>query len=201
QRVGYLSAEKRRHGGSSEVDDEIRELGERYGIPTEFSSYLVVEPGMDPRRRGALNAPPALQLQGVVTTGAATAPSAREDAKRFEAARASADQRSATTLSAADEASDLSANKESLRRAGNRLFTVRDSVWTDAGLKDSMERVKVRPYSSAYFRLLETFPELREAFALGDKVIVAGRSVAIEISPSGAESLSESELRSLQSRW
>ena len=58
QRIGYLSAEKRRHGGSSEVDDEIRQLGEQYGIPTEFSSYLVVEPGMDPRRlQGRLRPP------------------------------------------------------------------------------------------------------------------------------------------------
>ena len=46
QRVGYLSAEKRKNGGSREIDDEIRDLGERFGIPTEFSSYLVVEPGM-----------------------------------------------------------------------------------------------------------------------------------------------------------
>ncbi len=43
QRVGYLSAEKRNNGGSSEIDDEIRSLGERYGIPTEFTSYLVTE--------------------------------------------------------------------------------------------------------------------------------------------------------------
>ncbi len=43
QRVGYLSAEKRKNGGSSEIDDEIRALGERYGIPTEFTSYLVTE--------------------------------------------------------------------------------------------------------------------------------------------------------------
>ena len=44
QRVGFLSAEKRRNGGAREVDEEIRMLGERYGIPTEFTSYLVVEP-------------------------------------------------------------------------------------------------------------------------------------------------------------
>jgi hypothetical protein len=202
QRVGYLSAEKRRHGGSSEVDDEIRELGERYGIPTEFSSYLVLEPGMDPRRRqGALNAPgaPTTRLEGVVT-GAATAPSARAKAT-FESARVSANQRAVTTLSAADEASGVSAKKEGLRRGGNRLFAMRDSVWTDTGLKDSMERVKVRAYSSGYFRLLELLPELREPFALGDRVIVAGRSIAVEISPAGTESLSESELRNLQSRW
>ncbi|HYN81250.1 MAG TPA: VIT domain-containing protein, partial [Gemmatimonadaceae bacterium] len=136
QRVGYLSAEKRRHGGSSEVDNEIRELGERYGIPTEFSSYLVLEPGMDPRRRqNAANAPPVLQgrLQELTISGAAaaaaTAPAEAAKAK-FESARASADQRAATTLSAADEASGVSRDKEGLRRAGNRLFVMRDSVWT-----------------------------------------------------------------------
>ena len=78
---------------------------------------------------------------------------------------------------------------------------MRDSVWTDTGLKDSMQRVKVRAYSAAWFRLVELLPELREAFALGDQVIVAGRSVAVEITPTGVESLSESELRSLQSKW
>ena len=44
QRIGYLSAERRRHGGNIELDGEIRALGERYGIPTEFTSYLVQEP-------------------------------------------------------------------------------------------------------------------------------------------------------------
>ena len=202
QRVGYLSAEKRRHGGSTEVDDEIRELGERYGIPTEFSSYLVLEPGMDPRRRqNAANAPTALQsrLEAVTVTGAVAGAAAAKST--FESARASADQRAATTLSAADEASGVSRDKEGLRRAGNRLFVMRDSVWTDTSLKDSMQRIKVRAYSAAWFRLVELLPELREAFALGDRVIVAGRSIAVEISPTGVESLSESELRSLQSKW
>jgi Ca-activated chloride channel family protein len=202
QRVGYLSAEKRHNGGSSEVDDEIRELGERYGIPTEFSSYLVVEPGVDVRRRTgmALNAPgaPGLRLNEVVVTGAAVAGA---NAKSFEAARASAAQRSATTLSAADAASGLSSGGGELRRSGNRLFVLRDSVWTDTGLKDSMKRVKVRPYSAAYFRILELLPELREPLALGDRVIVAGRSIAIEIVAAGAESLSCGKLQELQSKW
>ena len=50
QRVGYLSAEKRKNGGSREIDDEIRQLGEKYAIPTEFTSYLVLEPGMPQMR-------------------------------------------------------------------------------------------------------------------------------------------------------
>jgi hypothetical protein len=194
QRIGYLSAEKRRNGGSSEVDDEIRQLGEQYGIPTEFSSYLVLEPGMDPRRqRGDVN-----MLQSAVA-GAAAPPSA--NAKTFEGARKSAEQRAAMSISAVDEASGLAKDDKSVRREGNRLFTLRDSVWTDTGLKDSMERVKVRAYSAAYFRIIELLPELREPLALGDRVIIAGRSIAIEIAPSGVETLTEGELRDLQSKW
>jgi Ca-activated chloride channel homolog len=195
QRIGYLSAEKRRNGGSSEVDDEIRQLGEQYGIPTEFSSYLVLEPGMDPRRLGGVS----MQLNEVIVTGAAAAPSA--NAKSFEAARASAAQRSATSLSAVDEAAGLAKDDKSVRREGNRLFALRDSVWIDTGFKDSMQRVKVRAYSAAYFRILELLPELREPLALGDRVIVAGRSIAVEIVPTGAETLTDRELSEVQSKW
>jgi hypothetical protein len=56
QRVGFLSAEKRRNGGEREVDEEIRMLGERYGIPTEFTSYLVVEPRLGHADRSGLAA-------------------------------------------------------------------------------------------------------------------------------------------------
>ncbi|MEP6904947.1 MAG: VIT domain-containing protein [Gemmatimonadales bacterium] len=201
QRVGYLSAEKRRNGGSTEVDDEIRQLGERYGIPTEFSSYLVLEPGMNPRRGigAAMNAP-GMQLGQVVVTGAATAAKSSNDV-RFEAARASAAQRSATTLSAADAASAVIDAGGEARRSGNRLFVLRDSVWTDTSLKDSTTRLKIRPYSAAYFKILELLPELREPFALGERIIVAGRLISIEITPKGAESLSDADLRSLQAKW
>ena len=198
QRIGYLSAEKRRNGGSNEVDDEIKQLGEQYGIPTEFSSYLVVEPGMQPRRLG--NSPAhldALVVTGVA--GAAAPPSA--NATRFEAARKAAEQRAAMSVSAVDEAAALSKDDKSIRREGNRLFVLRDSVWTDTSLKDSVHRVKVRAYSAAYFRILDLLPELREPFALGDKVIVAGRLIAVEITPTGAESLTDREISDLKSKW
>jgi len=142
-----------------------------------------------------------MQLSEVVVSGVATAAPPSANAKSFEAARASAAQRSATSLSAADLAMGLSTRDGAIRRSGNKLFALRDSVWTDTGLKDSMRRVKVRAYSAAYFKILELLPELREPLALGDKVVVASRSIAIEIAPTGAESLSDADLRDLQSRW
>jgi Ca-activated chloride channel family protein len=112
QRVGYLSAEKRRHGGSSEVNDEIRQLGEQYGIPTEFSSYLVLEPGMDPRRRVG-----DMQLNAVVTGAAGAAPPPPSAPMVFEEARKAAAQRAVTTLSDVD-AMDAGRRDASVQRAG-----------------------------------------------------------------------------------
>ena len=195
QRVGYLSAEKRKHGGSREVDDEIRELGERYGIPTEFSSYLVVEPGMNQRR--AMGAG-GMQLNGVVTTGAAAAPAPA--AVQFEAAKSAAAQRSATSVAAADAAVGMR-DDANLRRAGNVTLVLRDSVWTDVRYKKSGTVLQVKPFSDAYFKLLEMMPDLREPFSVGERVIVSGRSMAIELTPSGEERLTDRDLALLRDRW
>ena len=198
-RVGYLSAERARHGRSTEIDDEIRELGERYGIPTEFSSYLVLEPGMR-RDRGPIGAQP-MRLNEVVTgtvAGAAPAPSVQS----FERARMSAVQREAKTL--ADTDMDVSSKKEVRRRAGEHLFKLQDGVWSDTQLPvnaTGMRQVSVRPYSAAYFKLLDLLPVLREPFALGDRVRVAGRRVSIEVTENGVETLSDHELQSIRADW
>ena len=48
---------------------------------------------------------------------------------------------------------------------------------------------------------MDAIPELKEVFALGDKIVVTGKDVAIEIGSTGAESLSDSELKRIQSGW
>src|SRR5438105_7371719 len=197
QRIGYLSAEKRKNGGSKEIDDEIRDLGERFGIPTEFSSYLVVEQGMN-RRRVLGSAGGGVQMNGVVTTGAA--PASAPAAVEFEAAKAAAAQRSVTNMSAADAVTGVAAGAN-VQRAGNATFVLRDSIWTDVRYKNSGPMLRVKPFSDAYFRVLELEPELREPFSVGDRVIVAGRSMAIELTAAGVERLSDRDLAMLRDRW
>jgi hypothetical protein len=200
QRVGYLSAEKRKHGGSQEIDNEIRDLGERFGIPTEFSSYLVVEPGMNHQRAVGFG---GTQLNGVVTTGAAT-PSASPTAQ-FEAAKSAAAQRSATSLSAADAAVGMgdsgSGRRDNVTRAGNVTFVLRDSVWTDVRYKQTGTVLRVKPFSDAYFKLIELVPELREPFSVGERVIVSGRSMAIELTQLGVDRLADRDLTLIRDRW
>jgi Ca-activated chloride channel homolog len=201
QRVGYLSAEKRKHGGSQEIDDEIRDLGERFGIPTEFSSYLVVEPGMNRQRvMGASG----MQLNAVVTTSVGAL--ARSAPAQFEAAKQAAARRSVTNLSAADSAAGFGgyasiARGATVTRAGNVTFVLRDSVWTDVRYKNSGTVLRVKPFSDAYFKLIEMVPDLREAFSVGERVIVAGRSMAIELTPSGEDRLTDRDMALIRNSW
>jgi Ca-activated chloride channel family protein len=199
QRVGYLSAEKRKHGGSQEIDDEIRDLGERFGIPTEFSSYLVVEPGMNRPSRRDIGAG-GVQLNSVVTTGVASA--SAPAAVQFEAAKTAAAQRSVTSLSMADEA-DFSGARQgaNVTRVGNVTFVLRDSVWTDVRYQRTGTVLRVKPFSDAYFKLVEMVPDLREAFSVGERVIVAGHSMAIELTPTGKESLTDRDVTLVRDRW
>lgn len=176
QRIGFLSAQKRRDGGSSEIDDEIKSLGERYGIPTEFTSYLVTEPRV---------------------VGWNQAPAPRD--LRFEQAKIAAAQRIATTAAALDSMSI--GNNSSTRRVDTRTFILRDGVWCDARYQPKMERVVIKPFTKAYFDVLDAIPELRGAFALASRVIVAGRTRAIALADDGLSELPLSTLASLAREW
>jgi Ca-activated chloride channel family protein len=201
QRVGYLSAEKRKHGGSQEINDEIRDLGDRFGIPTEFSSYLVVEPGMNQQR--LMGRVGSVQLNSVVVTGVGTTRTAAPTAApagQFEAAKSAAAQRSATSMAAADSAAGV-LNDANVRRAGNVTFVLRESTWTDVRYKASGAVLKVKPFSEAYFKLLELQPDLRDPFSVGERVIVAGRQMAIELTPDGEDRLTDRDMAMLRDRW
>ncbi len=210
QRVGWLSAERRKHGGSSEVDSELRELGERWGIPTELTSYLVLEPGMtvanqsQPMRRGDL----ARGVAGASGTGAndtgsarpsaAPAPAMARERSEFEAAKLSAEMRDARSVGEAD----VAAAKAGVRRAGTRSFVLQSGVWMDqrVAAKDA-RTVKVRPYSPAYFKLIEEISELKEIFALGESVEVHGRAVTILLASDATEKLDTATIAAVVRDW
>ena len=198
QRVGWLSAEKRKNGGSSEVNDEIKQLGERFGIPTEFTSYLVLEPGMVANRRSDLGA-----VRGVGVAGGAPAPAqARERA--FESAKDAAAQRSAVSIAMADSASAASipvSRRADMRRVDGRTFALRDGVWTDLGYRvgnTDVKTIRIKAFSKAYFDLIGVLPELRGVFALGDRVAVQGRKVAIVVGDSGEDDV---DVRAIVRDW
>ena len=206
RRIGWLSAERRQHGASPEVDDELRTLGERYGIPTELTSYLVQEP--------------QLSVNGMIRRDApmpASAPSAK-----FEAARSATAQRDAKSVGAMDKlmlseivvtgagtavaggaagADTQSVRGDAIRRAGDHLFARRGDRWADVAFREGTKVVKIKPFTPAYFAVLDAMPELRAPFAVGEKVLVSGKHIAIEVSLDGVAQLSDAELRTLKEQW
>jgi hypothetical protein len=67
--------------------------------------------------------------------------------------------------------------------------------------KEGTTVVKIKPYSAAYFAVLDAMPELRATFAVAEHVVVTGKHVAIETSADGAEQLDASQLRMLREKW
>ena len=200
QRVGWLSAERRRNGATSELDDELRSLGTRYGIPTELTSYLVVEPGLTTgmpsaqptgRRRSA----PVALMGGV----AAGAPS-----QAFEAAKAASAQRAVQNLAQLDDAGQNA--RRAQRFAMGRMFTLQDSTWQDAppdgpAPAAAPRTVRVRAFSDAYFAILARVPLLQDAFALGERVTVHGRHLVLVLDPAGDTTVSASVLDMIVRDW
>ena len=198
QRIGWLAAEKRRTG-TNELDSEIRNLGEKFGIPTEFTSYLVLEPGMVanmPASVGGVRRDATTNSFAASGAGMAAAPAVAADS-RFEMAKKASAQRSATSLASLDEASDaLSSRERKMRANSGRTFVMQGDTWTDTRYRADAKLpvVKVKGYSAAYFALLRALPQLKDAFAMGDKVTIVGKGLVLQVVPDGVATIADADL-------
>ncbi len=195
RRIGDLARQLRLEGENPSVRDQIRELGLRYGILTEFTSYLVQEPQLatlQPRDAAARRA----QNQAAP----AAAPAQQTGTRAFEAAKASGALSGAGSVAAADAAAEerlatLGMRRDEVRRAGGRVFSLVGGVWTDVAHADSLRVLSVAPYSAAYFALARALPELAGSLGVGEELLVAGKRVSLKVTSGGRTTLGDAELR------
>jgi hypothetical protein len=168
----------------------MRDLALRFGILTEYTSYLVQEP-----ERLANGPPPMPQPE-----------SAREQngVGAFDRARRSAKFAETKTLQGAEEiAAGMAggmaptAGAPPAKLVGGRMFVLRDSVWTDLGNPDRISITAIAAFSPAYFALVRMLPELTPYLLAGEDVLVAGRRGSIRIAHQGIESWKPGELVAL----
>jgi Ca-activated chloride channel family protein len=209
QRVAALDTERRRSGPNAEIDGELRLLGERFGVPTPLTSYLVLEPNaVVAQRTRAIGAAGGRLMSAPSSPDmSAKAGNAAAPAVAFESARRASEQRAVVTMSAADQMlSERDADAGRSRVVDGRLFDLIDSVWTDRRLIGDRswkpeQTVRVKPFSAAWMALANAVPSIREAMALGDRVRVRGNRVLVEVTPDGVEQLDAVALRQLVERW
>ncbi|HLQ58761.1 MAG TPA: VIT domain-containing protein [Gemmatimonadales bacterium] len=198
RRAGALSREIRLRGQTRELMDALKQLALRYGILTEYTSYLVQEPNVALRRQAenrVMQAPAAAPADqaGAASVGRATRERSMADALRLEEVVVTG----TVNASALDEMRRARSGINPTQRVGGRLFIMRDSTWTDLGHGDSLRVVSIAPYSEAYFALLKALPDLREAAALEPAVLVAGRRASIKIGEGGKTRWNPGELERL----
>ncbi len=198
RKAGALSREIRLRGQTGELMDALKQLALRYGILTEYTSYLVQEPTVALRRQAENRvmqapAPAPADQAGAGYVGRA----ARERSMADAASVSGLEAVTVTAKTDFDEIRRAHAGINPTQRIGGRLFIMRDSTWTDLGHGDSLRVVNIAPYSEAYFALLKALPDLREAAGLEPAVLVAGRRASIKIGAGGKTRWNPGELERL----
>jgi len=193
RKAGALSRELRLHGPNAELVSELKRLALRYGILTEYTSYLVQEPNQMVVRPMFDRAPPAAQ---------APRDQAGADAvqrSRAEKALAGSLQLDAVVVTRGQEGGTARGDGGAwqTQRVGGRMFAWRDSTWTDIAHGDSLRVVDVAAFSDAYFALLRAIPELMKPATLEPAVLVAGRRVSIKIGAGGKTAWAPGQLAKL----
>jgi Ca-activated chloride channel family protein len=189
-RIGELTRQARLEGGSQAVIKEIRDLGLRYGIITEYTSYLVQEPQLAAR-----------ESERRLDNLAMAPPAAQSGADAFQRAEKSAKMAEAKTVAEAEAAANMNLPKDERalksKRVGGRLFVERDAVWTDAGHAGTVQVVDVAPFSPAWFALTRALPEIVPWLSAGESVLVAGKRASIRVAPKGLTSWQAGQLEQL----
>ncbi len=200
RRIGDLTRTVRLEGANAELVNQIRELGLRYGILTEYTSYLVQEPN------ALADRPPRTDD---LMRAVAPAPAKQTGEIAFERAKASAKMAAATSLNAADQAIEArlrdfntaGRTRAAAHRVAGRIFVLRDNTWTDIGQKEGLKIVDVAAFSPAYFSLVAALPEIAPALGLGESVLVAGRRVSVRIGTGGITTWPTAELQHFASEF
>jgi Ca-activated chloride channel family protein len=205
RRIGELTRQIRLEGPSESLIAQVRELGLKYGILTEYTSYLVQEPSV--AQRPMLTPSNEASARGgradtyIGSNQTSPSPSAQTGGAAFANADASAKMSSAGSVAEANRVTerrmrelDEESSAGSVKRVGIKVFRLQQGVWIDLNHVDSMTTVDVRPFSPAYFDLARVLPELDQYLSVGDQIIIAGKRCSIRITPTGASTWAQGQL-------
>jgi len=196
RKLGFLTRRVWTEGENDELIAEIRETALRYGLPSPYTSYLVMEEGANedqllragrglPVLSPGIRAPsPSFSTQGAEAVDQARRAKALRDVGSMAELRAAEEEALAPGI-AADESS---------RWVAGRLFRLQDGVWKQAGIREGDEVLRIEPFSRAYFDLLERIPELRPYARMFRELEIQGVTLRVRIQEGGVASLSSDAL-------
>src|SRR5574341_468485 len=211
RRVGYLMDQIRLSGQSPELVQEITDLSKKYGIMTKYTSFLVDVDVQMPVAQ-IYN-----QTQFEFASGPVTGEKAVQESKDMAKLRSSdkaessnlrritpgnienlpiktVDELLGAQLGSANKSTNTSSNTPESRVAwvAGKSFFLQNGVWVETAYDTLKEKITIKAYSPAYFKLLQIHPDYGKYLSLGEKVRFQAGKVIIEIAEQGWEELPES---------
>lgn len=199
RRIGDLLNNIRLNGENRELVDSIVNLSIRYGIITPYTSFLIDEndiltqSGRDEAISRVAQEAEALSMQSVGAAAVdaadmmgalqgAGAPMnfAPSPAPTMMAMPTGGLGPAATGTPGTIPAAPVE-QQNPIQTVGDKTFLLQNGVWTDTTYDGESETQKVEFLSDEYFALLDTMPELRPYFAIGERVIVLYEGVIYEV--------------------
>jgi Ca-activated chloride channel family protein len=182
--IGHLMQQIRLQGEDPELVQSIVNLSTRYGIITPYTSFLIEEDDIFAQTGGAPALEEAAEMLAAPMEASGAAAVDRASAEG-ELAAADAPMPMATMVTA--DAGGQAVAQAPVQSASSRTFFLRGGVWVDSGY-DGTAEPRMLPFASdAYFDLLSTHPELGEALALGEEVLLIVEGDAYRITAQGEE--------------
>jgi len=201
RKIGFLTDEIRLHGMNDELVGEIVRLSKRYGIITEYTSFLIREDDM-------LFAPEEEQAEMLRRTGAdlAEAKSGRAGVGQAQTSQrlkgqVAGGQGAANAPAAYYDAAGEEVEVRTVQYVGDLTFFLAGGYWTDSRYDPEKQQVvEVKAFSDAYFALIAEGGPLSKLLAQGDQVIVVmDDKLALKVSADrGQEEMDESEVEHIQ---
>ncbi len=205
RKLGYLTRQIWTEGKTESLVEQIRTLALRYGLPSEYTSYLVQEPEVVLAGHGGVPGRPQTSRMGRPGSPVAAPTTGGVAVKRAAEAKALRDVTSMGKLAAAEALLEERVRQDrdaaSTRMVAGRLFRLESGVWKDVAITADKEVLRVKAFSEAYFQILGALPELKPLFGTLSPVVVGGREIALEVGDEGIEKLEQGRLRELVAQF
>lgn len=169
--------------------DEVVRLSKKFGIITEFTSFLVEE--------GRILADAETRERTIMHFRTSSAKKAGSWAiSQRQNAVAMQNQSQLPTNTFYDEAGNIRRITQ-IQNVNNRIFYNRKGVWVDDRFKEEQKVMKVKNFSEAYFQLVRANPKLGRFLALGEEVVIVINDQAIKVGEKGKVKFTKTELESI----
>lgn len=198
RRIANLTQEMRLHGTSDELIAEVIKLSKKFGIVTEYTSFLVE--GDDRYTANEYITMPDLARTSMALHDNINTKGSRESGE--SAVRQSQNIQKQGTMNAlpAPQSIEIDGIKREYRnvdQVGSQGFFQAGENWIQGDLEGDKFDIEIKRFSDAYFQILKQDPSLGRYFSLGQQVRLKIGNQVVQVSENGKESLTDRELKTL----